>query len=98
MILNLIKIDTKYYKEALQSYYNKKTIHSNNLYQLFSYLKRFEVLSDSNRDCKGMLLYPTVDEEISLSYQIDSHKIMVKTINLNQHWEKIHHSLINLLN
>ncbi len=92
-----IIIDTKYYKEALQTYFNKKTIHSNNLYQIFSYLKNFEILDSNNSDCKGMLLYPTVDQEISLSYKIDNHKVMVNTINLNQNWKGIHNSLINLL-
>ena len=86
-------IDTKYYKDALQTYYDKKTIHSNNLYQIYSYLKNYEALSEKNVDCRGMLLYPTTSEELSLNYEIDGHEVSIKTINLNQHWEEIDKSL-----
>ena len=82
-------IDTKYYQEALQTYYDKKTIHSNNLYQIYSYLKNYEAEDKENKHCRGMLLYPTTSDEISLSYDVDGHEISIKTINLNQHWKKI---------
>ncbi len=91
-------IDTKYYREALQTYYDKKTIHSNNLYQIYSYLKNYEAVNEENKECRGMLLYPTTFEEISLSYDMDGHEVSVKTINLNQHWKEIDKSLREILN
>ena len=45
----------------------------------------------------GMIIYPTTDEELSISNCIDGHKITVNTINLNQHWKNIHHSLIDII-
>jgi len=92
-----IIIDTKYYQEALQMYYDKKTIHSNNLYQIYSYLKNYEAENEDNINCRGMLLYPTTSEELSLSYNVDGHQISIKTINLNQYWTDIRNSLINLI-
>ena len=91
-------IDTKYYREALQTYYDKKTIHSNNLYQIYSYLKNYEVINDKNKDCRGMLLYPTTSDELSLSYNMDGHKVSVKTINLNKDWKEIDKSLRDIIN
>ena len=91
-------IDTKYYKEALQTYYDKQTIHSNNLYQIFAYLKNLEATGEENKGCRGMLLYPTTSEELSLSYDMDGHEVSVKTINLNQHWKEIDKSLREILN
>jgi len=90
-------IDTKYYREALQSYYDKQTIHSGNLYQIHAYLKNLEAVDDENRNCRGMLLYPTTSDELALSYDMDGHKLMINTINLNQHWKDIHQSLISII-
>ena len=49
-----IVIDTKYYCEALQTYYDRHSIHSGNLYQIFSYLEN--LLHDDEREshCEGI--------------------------------------------
>ena len=60
------------------------------MYQLFCYL-----INQSNNDlpltkqAKGILLYPTINTEYDLHYQYDTHPIEIKTINLNQRWDKI---------
>lgn len=38
----ILIIDTKYYQNNLQERYGKKTIHSNNLYQIFAYVKNLD--------------------------------------------------------
>ena len=49
--------DAKYYKHSLQEHYDNKTIHSNNLYQIFAYVKNKEVeLQDTDHIISGMLL------------------------------------------
>lgn len=93
-----IVIDTKYYKEALQKYYDKESIRSNNLYQLFAYLMNLEALGEENSNCEGILLYPTVESEHEYQYVMKGHKIKVKTINLNQDWREIHKDLLNTIN
>ena len=50
-------VDTKFYREALQTYHGKSSIHSEHLYQLFSYLKNAEALGDEYSRAKGVLLY-----------------------------------------
>jgi len=91
-------IDTKYYKQTLEkSRYEKETIRSAHLYQLFSYLQNLEAKGGINRFCAGTLIYPTVDQEIRLNYQIRGHKVMIRTLNLNQHWQGIHQELMSLL-
>jgi len=91
-------IDTKYYKNALQRYYDKEKIHSDNLYQLFAYLKNLEPLGEENIHCEGILLYPTVEKELNLQYDVQGHRISIRTINLNQDWKRIHNSLLEILN
>lgn len=92
-----IIIDTKYYKDAFQHNYDAEKLRSGNLYQIFSYLKNIEVLGGVNKNCEGILLYPTVDKELDLRYKIAGHKLSIKTINLNQDWRNIHNDLLGVI-
>lgn len=57
-------IDAKYYSSTLQQHYDRMTIYSNNLYQIFTYVKNKEVeLKDKPHEISGMLLYAKTDEE-----------------------------------
>jgi 5-methylcytosine-specific restriction enzyme subunit McrC len=82
-------IDTKYYKKTLSTFHDKEMIHSENLYQLYSYMSQ----SDFHGEINGMLLYPTVDREVDFQYKIDNFLVFIKTINLNQDWSFIEDKL-----
>jgi len=90
-------IDTKFYKEALIKHYGKEKIRSDHLYQLHSYLTNLEYKGGINRFCNGVLLYPSVDREFNKTLPMKNHKVIVRTINLNQDWKMIHDDLIDLL-
>ncbi len=93
-----IILDTKYYTKTLQENYGKKTVHSEHLYQIFSYIKNLEVLGGLNETCEGILLYPTIDASFpGADYEIQGHRVSVRTVNLNQDWRGIHEELIRLL-
>jgi len=91
-----IIIDTKYYKQALVRHYDKQKIISSHLYQLFSYLKNHPA-SAVDSPVEGILLYPVVEQELDLTYQLQGHKISIKTINLAQPWPNIKADLLQLL-
>ncbi|HPE09225.1 MAG TPA: 5-methylcytosine-specific restriction endonuclease system specificity protein McrC [Saprospiraceae bacterium] len=84
-----IIIDTKYYQETLAERFEKKRVKSANLYQLFSYLLNQRDGTNKTMNATGILLYPKVDEDYDLEYKYDTHKIYIKTIDLDQHWVKI---------
>ncbi len=92
-------IDTKYYKSTLQKHssYDVEKIHSNNLYQLFAYLKNIENRSELDNNCIGMLLYPTVDKEVNLDYRQNNQRVLIRTINLYKHWKDIRDDLLELV-
>ena len=92
-------IDTKYYKSTLQEHtnYDVKKIHSNNLYQLFAYLKNTEHRSELDNNCIGMLLYPTIDKEVKLDYRQNNQRVLIRTINLYKHWKDIRLDLLDLI-
>lgn len=85
-------LETKFYKETLQKYYNSEKIHSENLYQLFAYLK-----NQKDPNTEGILLYPTVQNSLSMTYVYENHKIKIQTINLNQDWQEIRRELLALV-
>jgi 5-methylcytosine-specific restriction enzyme subunit McrC len=93
----MLIIDTKYYKEVFQSYYDKQTIHSGNLYQLFSYLKNIEVANATATEAEGILLYPVVHYPVKVRYTLHSHSVCVCTVDLAQEWAGIRSQLLDLV-
>ena len=91
-----IIIDTKFYQQALVQRYDKQKLISGHLYQLFAYLKNHPE-STAELPIEGMLLYPVVEHELSLNYQLHGHKISINTINLAQPWLQIKEDLLGLI-
>jgi 5-methylcytosine-specific restriction enzyme subunit McrC len=89
-------IDTKFYKSALQAHYNKQKLISGHLYQLFAYLKN-QPAQQQVSPVEGILLYPVVQQELDLVYQLHGHQVKIKTINLNQPWLAIKTDLLQLI-
>lgn len=89
-------IDAKYYTHAAQQPFDVATIHSANLYQIFTYVKNKEAeLADLEHEVSGMLLYAKTDEEIQPDgvYQMSGNQISVKTLDLNMEFEEIRKQL-----
>lgn len=79
-------IDTKYYSHTTQFRYNKHTIHSNNLYQIFTYVKNRDYqFGGLEHIVSGMLLYAKTEDEIQPDnvYQMHGNQITVKTLDLS---------------
>lgn len=84
----ILIIDAKYYNSTLQTQYEKKTLHSNNLYQIFTYVKNKAALSGK---VSGMLLYAATDEVIqpNHTYMMSGNRISVRTLDLNRDFSEI---------
>jgi 5-methylcytosine-specific restriction enzyme subunit McrC len=84
-------IDTKYYKQTMQtnSLFNSRTLYSNNLYQIFTYVKNMDFAHSGN--VSGLLLYAKTDEDIvpDNDYIIGGNRISVKTLDLNTDFSNI---------
>jgi 5-methylcytosine-specific restriction enzyme subunit McrC len=92
-----IIIDTKYYKEAFQTRYDKQKINSSNLYQLFAYLKNQETNTELTLNCEGILLYPSIQNDFNHSFKYENHRIRIMSINLNQDWQNIRTDLLKII-
>ena len=84
-----IVIDTKYYKDALVSHHSRTRLHSQNLYQLYSYMKNMEGRPGPDGYAEGILLYPTVETSLDLTYCLDGHIVRIATVDLNAPWKDI---------
>lgn len=96
---NILIIDAKYYKNSLQTNYNKKAIHSGNLYQIFTYVKNKTVEVGENYNVSGMLLYAKTDslEYPDYTYNMSGNKISAKVLDLNVDFNLICRQLDNIV-
>lgn len=82
----ILIIDAKYSEdsELLKNRFNKDKIDSNNLYQIFSYVKN-KSLENTDYEVSGMLLYAKTNKnniDINESYNMSGNKIIVRSLDL----------------
>ena len=93
-------IDAKYYSHTTQVKYDKHSLHSNNLYQIFTYVKNKDYeLRQQKHEVSGMLLYAKTDEDIQPDnvYQMSGNQISVKTLDLNLPFSDISRQLNDIV-
>ena len=86
-------IDAKYYASTMQSNFEKRTVHSGNLYQIFAYVKNKQVALErlgEGTEVAGMLLYAATDEEIQpdFTYRMSGNRIGATTLDLDLPFEQ----------
>ena len=87
-------IDAKYYAATMQSNFDKRTVHSGNLYQIFAYVKNKQAVLEragEGVEVSGMLLYAATDEEVQpdVTYRMSGNQIGVRTLDLDRPFEEI---------
>ncbi len=88
-------IDAKFYSHTLQTHYGN-SIHSSNMYQIFTYVKNKEAeLAPNPHNVSGMLLYARTDEtaQPDESYSMSGNRIDVRTLDLNCEFPEIRRQL-----
>ncbi|MCD8291140.1 MAG: 5-methylcytosine-specific restriction endonuclease system specificity protein McrC [Prevotella sp.] len=97
----ILIIDAKYYSHIIpKSQYESGNLHSQNLYQIFTYVKNKEAeLKDLPHEVSGMLLYAQTDETNlpNYTYRMSGNKIAVKTLNLYCDFSEIKSQLNNII-
>jgi 5-methylcytosine-specific restriction enzyme subunit McrC len=90
-------IDAKYYSRILQKQYDKEKFHSQNIYQIFTYVKNMDVNNTGN--VSGMLLYAKTDESIDLNenFKAGGNSFSVMTLDLSVEFSKIREQLNNII-
>ena len=88
-------IDAKFYKRIMSTSFHggKKTFHSNNLYQIFTYVKNEK--EDYAGNVSGMLLYAKTDEKVApnAKFSISGNQIEVRNLDLSGKFMEIEKQL-----
>jgi len=87
-------IDAKYYTSTMQRNFDKRTVHSGNLYQIFAYVKNKQIAFEragESVEVSGMLLYAATDEDIQpdVTYRMSGNRIGATTLDLDRPFEEI---------
>ena len=85
-------IDAKYYAHNTQVQFDTRSIHSGNLYQIFTYVKNKKAeFGDKTNTVSGMLLYARTDEPVQPDnrYRMSGNIISVRTLDLNKEFPEI---------
>ena len=97
-------MDAKYYTENLQEHKGVRSVHSDDLYQIFAYVKNKEAALVKNREDKdyevsGMLLYARTEEELQPDqvYHLLGNKFSVRTLDLNTDFKNIRKQLDDIV-
>ena len=83
-------IDAKYYSKSMIENYDKATLRSAHLYQIFAYVKNLD--KENTGNVSGLLLYAKTAEEMfpdGEPFIIGGNRIGAKTLDLNQKFEMI---------
>ncbi len=71
-------------------------VKSQNLYQIYAYLRTQEHRSAAHAAAEGMLLYPTTRLELDEAMFVQRHRIRVATVDLSRPWPEIEERLLAL--
>lgn len=91
-------IDTKFYSSAMQrGRWEKSTLHSANLYQLFTYVKNADTRQDGS--VSGLLLYAKTDadEHPELDMTVQDNRLGATAVDLSSPWPELRQSIVDLL-
>ena len=78
-----VVIDTKFTNIVGRGQHGNTTLHSNHIYQLYAYLRSQERQVDPlSLIASGVLLHPSVEEDIDEAATIQGHRIRFATVNL----------------
>ena len=91
--MNTLIIDAKYYGRSLQEQFGLYSAHSNNLYQIYTYVKNKEgeLSAKEHNRVSGMMLYAQTDKEgaFEKNYLMGGNSISIKTLDLSEQFENI---------
>ena len=85
----ILIIDAKYYGRTLQKQFDKYSLHSGNVYQIFTYVKNQD--KDNTGNVAGILLYAKTYEDITpdCMFNMGGNQIGAKTLDLNKEFPLI---------
>lgn len=87
---SVLIIDAKYYGKNTQENFDKHTVRSANLYQIFAYVKN-KATAEPDRSVAGMLLYARTEHAVQpeATWRLDGHDISATTLDMRKQFAVI---------
>lgn len=84
-------LDAKWYTHTMQEQRGRRSQHSDNLYQIFTYVQNAQCALGEAADVSGMLLYARTDEAVQpdQTYVLAGRRIAVRTLDMNRAFSHI---------
>jgi 5-methylcytosine-specific restriction enzyme subunit McrC len=93
-----VVLDTKFTsRSVVANRWGSSVFDSSHVYQIYAYLRSQEHLSNSDRHASGILLYPTVGEELNETVTVQGHAIHFRTVDLSLPWQDIESRLLSIV-
>lgn len=93
-----IIIDTKFNEILTSGYFRERAFRSGYMYQIYAYLRSQERDDDLlSHNSSGILLHPSVDEDVDESVEIQNHAIRFVTVDLTQPAALIRERLLSII-
>jgi len=95
---NMIVLDTKFTaKSLIETQWGKSVFDSSHLYQLYAYLNTQDHISERHHKASGILLYPTVNYQLSEKIELTDHILRIECVDLTANWQDIEQRLFDLI-
>jgi 5-methylcytosine-specific restriction enzyme subunit McrC len=91
-----VVIDTKFTSRPFETRYGSLKLRTEHLYQLHAYVTNFAARK-KRAEVEGLLIYPTVSDDLRLLYQVMGYRLRVASLNLNQAWHMVGSELLSLV-
>jgi 5-methylcytosine-specific restriction enzyme subunit McrC len=95
---HVVVAELKYYAKPAEERYGTQRLRSAHLYQIGTYLDHFGTRRELNgRRLTGLLLYAGPPALPAQSYDIRGRRLSVRSLRLDQPWQRIHDDLLGLV-
>ena len=90
----ILIIDAKYYSKSTNIHFDKRTLISGHIYQIFTYVQNLQE-HNKDKEVMGLILYAndSEDQNLNYTYTLCGNKICAKTLNLNCDFMQIKETL-----
>ena len=94
----ILIVDTKFTAHSvIHNQWGKPEFNSSHLYQLYTYLKTQEHLSERHKQAEGILIYPSIEQALSQRIQLQDMSIRIESVDLSAPWQEIENQLIEIV-
>jgi 5-methylcytosine-specific restriction enzyme subunit McrC len=92
-----IVIDTKFFAEPFDRRYEKLTVKSGHLNQMFAYIQNLAARDHQRRQVDGVILYAAVTGAFLQDWTLFGHNLRVASVDLSKDWMQIEKSLLSVI-